>query len=103
MRVEKQWRWNGQHYQQTAIAWLDNLDYKRNQLLPILAKTYGDAEAKRWWMRWRLFFLAVAELFAYENGEQWYVSHYLLAQSHQQSQGNATGAVEGGRSECSAV
>lgn len=103
MRVEKQWRWNGLHYQRTAVAWLENLDDKRNQLLPILAKTYGSGEAKRWWMRWRLFFLAVAELFAYENGEQWYVSHYLLEQSRQQSQGNDTGSVEGGRSKYSAV
>lgn len=91
MSVEKQWRWNGRHYQRTSEAWLANLDQKRNQLLPILARTYGEGEAKRWWMRWRLFFLAVAELFACQNGEQWYVSHYLLEPNHAQNQ---TGGVE---------
>ncbi|QDU09712.1 Cyclopropane-fatty-acyl-phospholipid synthase [Gimesia aquarii] len=78
MRVEKQWRWDGQHYQRTSEAWLENLDLQSDQLMPILASTYGEQEASRWQMRWRLFFLAVAELFGYLNGEEWYVSHYLL-------------------------
>jgi cyclopropane-fatty-acyl-phospholipid synthase len=81
MQVEQQWRWNGRHYQQTAEAWLNLLDQRREQILPILAETYGDRQAHRWWMRWRLFFLAVAELFGYESGEQWYVSHYLLSKT----------------------
>jgi len=86
MSVEKQWRWNGQHYQRTSEAWLANLDQQRVQLLPILGATYGEQQAKRWLMRWRLFFLAVAELFGYENGEQWYVSHYLLERSSVKNQ-----------------
>ncbi|WP_298869392.1 cyclopropane-fatty-acyl-phospholipid synthase family protein [uncultured Gimesia sp.] len=78
MRVEKQWRWNGRHYQRTSEAWLKNLDQCRDELMPILTATYGEPLANRWLMRWRLFFLAVAELFGYANGEEWYVSHYLL-------------------------
>lgn len=90
MQVEQQWRWNGRHYQQTAEAWLDNLDQRREQILPILTDTYGALQARRWWMRWRLFFLAVAELFGYDSGEEWYVSHYLLSKAtmnrhHQQA------------------
>lgn len=78
MRVAKQWCWDGRHYQRTSEAWLANLDQQRHQILPVLAKTYGEQQAGLWCMRWRLFFLAVAELFGYQNGEQWYVSHYLL-------------------------
>jgi cyclopropane-fatty-acyl-phospholipid synthase len=32
-----------------------------------------------WWQRWRLFLLSVEELFAYDQGQQWWVSHYLFA------------------------
>ncbi|QDT19994.1 SAM-dependent methyltransferase [Gimesia chilikensis] len=81
MQVEQQWRWNGRHYQLTSEAWLENLDQRSAQVLPILAETYGTQQAHRWWMRWRLFFLAVAELFGYQSGEEWYVSHYLLSKT----------------------
>jgi cyclopropane-fatty-acyl-phospholipid synthase len=81
MRVSEQWRWNGRHYQQTAEAWGANLDSHREQLLPIIEAAYG-GQAKRWWRRWRLLFLAGAELFGYRDGEEWYVSHYLLEPTH---------------------
>jgi cyclopropane-fatty-acyl-phospholipid synthase len=46
-------------------------------VLPILRRVYG-GQARVWLHRWRTFFLAVAELFGYAGGEQWFVSHYLL-------------------------
>ncbi|MDZ4818651.1 MAG: cyclopropane-fatty-acyl-phospholipid synthase family protein [Planctomycetota bacterium] len=78
LTVTRQYAWNGQHYQRTAEAWLSNLDARRAEVLPILSKAYGSEQARRWLNRWRMFFLAVVELFGYDNGEQWYVSHYLL-------------------------
>jgi cyclopropane-fatty-acyl-phospholipid synthase len=76
--VEEQWRVSGRHYQRTAEAWLDNLDAARAELLPVLAATYGEANAGLWLRRWRLFFLACAELFGYRGGEEWWVTHCLL-------------------------
>jgi cyclopropane fatty-acyl-phospholipid synthase-like methyltransferase len=55
-----------------------NIDAQRAAVLPVLAATYGEANASQWLMRWRIFFMACAELFGYENGQQWWVSHYLF-------------------------
>ena len=78
LKLQQRWRWNGRHYARTSEAWLANMDAARPQLWPLFERTYG-AEASVWWTRWRLFFLSVAELFAYDEGKQWWVSHYLLA------------------------
>ncbi len=71
-------RWSGKHYEKTANAWLANMDSRKDRILPILTATYGKANAERWFQRWRIFFMACAELFAYNNGEEWFVSHYLF-------------------------
>ncbi len=81
LQVTRQWSWNGTHYQRTSLAWLANLDAHRDQLLPMLAEVYGARDARRWLQRWRVFFLAVAELFGYDQGREWYVSHHLLTRS----------------------
>jgi cyclopropane-fatty-acyl-phospholipid synthase len=77
LRLQRQWRWDGTHYQRTAEAWLRNMDAGRPALLPLFEQTYGD-EADAWWQRWRVFFLAVSELFGFDGGQRWYVSHYLF-------------------------
>lgn len=76
--IRRQWRWQGNHYEKTCNAWLQNMDDNRQLLWPLLEKTYGKDQAKKWWMRWRMFFMACAELFAFNNGQEWYVSHYLF-------------------------
>ena len=77
LRLLERWRWDGTHYQRTAEAWLRNMDRQRAELMPLFAGVYG-AEADIWWMRWRLFFMSVAELFGHGGGQQWWVSHYLF-------------------------
>jgi cyclopropane-fatty-acyl-phospholipid synthase len=71
----EQWRVSGAHYQKTCNAWLANLDCQRERVMPILRDVYG-RDATRWFHRWRLFFMACAELFAYRGGSEWLVSHY---------------------------
>ena len=78
LRFVKRWRWDGTHYQRTANAWLANLDLRRAHALPILAATYGEEAAQQWLQRWRIFFMACAELFGFRGGQEWWVSHYLF-------------------------
>ncbi|HEY9240167.1 MAG TPA: cyclopropane-fatty-acyl-phospholipid synthase family protein [Burkholderiaceae bacterium] len=78
LRLACRWRWDGTHYQRTSEAWLRRMDEQRDALMPLFEQTYGRAEAAVWWMRWRLFFMSVAELFGYDGGQQWWVSHYLF-------------------------
>jgi cyclopropane-fatty-acyl-phospholipid synthase len=72
LAVEAEWRISGLHYARTAEAWLANLQRERDAARRLL----GDARAVA---RWRLFLLAVAELFAFAGGEEWGVAHYRLA------------------------
>jgi cyclopropane-fatty-acyl-phospholipid synthase len=73
------WRVGGEHYEQTAEAWLDRLDANRDAALAVLADAYGSARAEAWLANWRVFFLACAELWGYRRGREWLVSHYLFA------------------------
>lgn len=75
--VVEKWRWSGTHYARTAEDWLENFDRHSQQILEVFETVYG-RDAKLWHRRWRLFFLATATLFGYDNGQQWGVSHYLL-------------------------
>jgi cyclopropane-fatty-acyl-phospholipid synthase len=77
--LEGRWSVAGEHYRRTCEAWLRRLDAEREAVMPALERTYGRAEASLWLRRWRLFFLACAELFGYRGGTEWFVSHYRLA------------------------
>jgi cyclopropane-fatty-acyl-phospholipid synthase len=81
LAIERQWAWNGVHYAKTCRAWLEQLDRRKSAVMPILEATYGEDEAARWFMRWRMFFMACEELFRYRGGREWFVSHYLFRRS----------------------
>lgn len=77
-RIRERWRLSGVHYRKTAEAWLQRLDRRRKEVLEIFSAVYGKDEALRWLVRWRVFFMACAELFGYAEGQEWMVSHYLF-------------------------
>mgnify|MGYP002628804299 FL=1 len=79
--VDGSWVVNGSHYARTAEDWLKNIESKRERVLKIFTATYGPQEAKRWYHRWRVFFLSCAELFNYNDGKEWGVSHIRLRPS----------------------
>ena len=78
--VEEEWRWSGTHYRRTALQWLALFDANRARIAPILARVYG-TEANVWRRRLRMFFLATAESFGFNNGRSWGVNHYRLKPS----------------------
>ena len=78
LNIEKHWHVSGVHYAKTSEAWLKNMDSHKAQIMPLFEKTYGKDQAVKWWVYWRLFYLACAELWAYNKGEEWIVSHYLF-------------------------
>lgn len=78
VRLVDHWRLGGWHYRQTSEAWLRNMDAHRAELMPVLVSTYGKEEAPKWWVYWRVFFMACAELWGFRGGREWGVSHYLF-------------------------
>jgi cyclopropane-fatty-acyl-phospholipid synthase len=78
MAVEKHWHVNGTHYGKTAEAWLANMDAHKKEIMPLFEQTYGKHQATKWWVYWRLFYMACAELWNFNHGNEWIVSHYLF-------------------------
>jgi cyclopropane-fatty-acyl-phospholipid synthase len=69
LHIVDEWRLSGTHYAKTAEAWHRNLLDEAGAIERVL----GD---RRRVQRWRVFFLACAELFAYAGGREWLVCHY---------------------------
>lgn len=77
LSVEHTWTVPGTHYARTCTAWLNNMDQNRAKIMPLFRDTYGK-EAKKFWIYWRLFFMACEELFAFNGGDEWQVYHYQM-------------------------
>ena len=81
LSIENHWQVSGEHYQKTSEAWLTRMDEASDVLKPLIAETYGKADAKQWWVWWRCFFMACAELWGFQGGREWIVSHYRFTNS----------------------
>lgn len=79
LKLQRQWWVDGRHYEKTSNHWLANMDANKDRILEIFKAGYGERDAAIWVQRWRMFYMAVAELFGYAGGNEWGVGHYLFA------------------------
>ena len=73
LAIAEQWVLPGTHYAKTAEAWYANLMAARAEIVDMLGRAA--------FQRWRVFFLACAELFGYRAGTEWGVAHYRFRSS----------------------
>ncbi len=48
LRIESHWRVNGSHYQRTLEGWLQIMDSRQAEVLPLLERTYGAGNGMKW-------------------------------------------------------
>ncbi|CAL9104779.1 unnamed protein product [Musa textilis] len=58
--------------------WLKRMDSNLTSIRPIFEATYGKDSATKWIAYWRTFFISVAEIFGFNNGDEWMVALFLL-------------------------
>lgn len=75
------WEVDGREYARTLRAWLQNLDRRRDEVMPILESVYGRELSRLWLQYWRIFFMACEETFALDEGRSYFVGHYLFSRS----------------------
>jgi len=78
LKVQRTWKVIGTHYQKTLEAWLEKFNENEEQVRTLFDHCYGKDKSSVWMWRWRLFFLACSELFGYQQGKEWGVSHYTF-------------------------
>jgi cyclopropane-fatty-acyl-phospholipid synthase len=72
------WVVPGWHYERTCNEWLRRMDAHKAEVVALLEGVYGAGTGLGKYVDWRLFFLACAELFGFNGGNEWAVSHYTF-------------------------
>jgi cyclopropane-fatty-acyl-phospholipid synthase len=75
--ADRTWWIDGTHYSKTLEAWLARMDRSRDLVREVLEPVYGE-DVELWVQRWRMFFMACAQMFKHRSGEDWGISHHLL-------------------------
>ena len=78
--VKKQWNVNGIHYSKTSKGWLRNHYKNKREIMDIFSDHYDDPVI--WFNRWRVFFLTCEVFFAMNEGDEYFVSHYLFEKTN---------------------
>lgn len=75
LAIEQRWFVDGTNYEKTANHWLARQDRQHDEVMALLQTIHGD-RAALWFQRWRMFWMACAEVFGYAGGQEWLVAHY---------------------------
>lgn len=78
LKIVSRWQVNGMNYAKTCDAWLQNLDTQKAHITDVFKKGESHEHAHIQLNRWRMFVMACRELFAFNEGKEWFVGHYLL-------------------------
>jgi len=81
LQLAEHWIVAGQHYERTCNEWLKKMDANKTQVIALLEGVYGKGEGLGRYVDWRLFMISCAELFGYNKGTEWAVSHYTFQKS----------------------
>jgi cyclopropane-fatty-acyl-phospholipid synthase len=81
LSLEEDWVVPGTHYARTSEAWHENLLRNVEAATAALTGPLSPEEARVQVRRWQMFFLACAELFGFDGGREWHVSHYRLGKA----------------------
>jgi cyclopropane-fatty-acyl-phospholipid synthase len=81
LSLEEHWVVPGTHYARTSEAWHENLLRNGEAATAALTGPLSPEEARVQVRRWQMFFLACAELFGFDGGREWHVSHYRLGKA----------------------
>ena len=81
MTIIDSWTVSGHHYARTLRTWLETMDSRHDEVMSVLHGHYGPSNARLWFNRWRMFFMACEELFAYRDGTEWFVVHHVFKRS----------------------
>jgi len=76
LKQARVWDIDGRQYSRTLDAWLARLDAHSRECLQALEG--GPTSASVALERWRMFLLFCSEVFAYGDGNEWMVFHYLF-------------------------
>ena len=74
--IDNRWRVSGRHYTNTCYHWLDNLYQNKKAILTLFKSHYDDPSLA--YQYWDLFIRACAQLFLFNSGEEWFVTHILF-------------------------
>ena len=81
LRIEADWKVSGTHYEKTSNHWLANMDKNKTEIMRVFAQCYGAELSAVWFQRWRMFYMACAELFGFDDGREWLVGHYRFVRA----------------------